>query len=899
MSESRWNRRRFLKVLGTAAAGAGVSSKAIGKQVTRVAIAVDPADAVAATRPAAWAVERLAQTLRARGIDAVRVAKPQDATEESLCLIAAGAESELARDMLREAGTAVPAAPESLGIVNLRHGGDRRVLASGRDARGLTYALTELADVVENGPSPIEALAAVATTTDQPANQVRSITRLFTSNVQDKPWYNDRAFWPAYLDMVAAQRFNRFNLAFGIGYDFLRGVTDAYFLFAYPFLLKAPGYNVRVPQLPDDERDSNLAMLQYIGQQSAQRGLEFYVGLWMHGYQWIDSPHANYTIEGLDASTHGPYCREAVRMLLQQVPEISGLTFRIHGESGVREGDFSFWKTVFDGVATCGRQVPIDMHAKGMTRQMIDVALGTGQHVNISPKFWAEHMGMTYHQADIRKIEKPRAENATGLMALSSGTRSFLRYGYGDLLTEDRKYTIVHRVWSGTQRLLLWGDPRFAAAYSRAFRFCGSNGAEIQEPLSFKGRRGSGLPGSRCAYADASLTPRWDFQKYEYTALIWGRPLYNPETRPEVWQRVLRRQFGAGAEAMQDALGNVSRILPVITTAYAPSAANNSYWPEIYTNQSLLDAEHYSPYGDALRPRVFGNASPLDPELFLSMNEYAEELLSGKSSGKYTPIDVAQWIESFAASGRAALAQAEPSARGRGAPAYRRARVDIEIEAGLGEFFGAKFRAGVLFQLYEITKERAPLEASIAQYRTARAAWAALAHVGKSVYMTDITVGPEPQLRGCWLDRLPAIDKDIAALSALLDTSTAAAASPRVAAAIQAVLGHARRVSLAVHHAPPARFTRGAELPLTLAAVAEMSQAMLHYRHVNQAESYITVEMARQGAQFAATVPAAYTQTQFPIEYYFTAAEENGETGLYPGLGSELTQQPYFVVRSV
>ncbi|MFP5210818.1 MAG: twin-arginine translocation signal domain-containing protein [Acidobacteriota bacterium] len=898
MSESRWNRRRFLKVLGTAAAGAGVSSKAVGKQVTSVAIAVDPADAVAASRPAAWAVEQLAQALQARGVDAVRVAKPQDATEESLCLIAAGAESELARDMLREAGTAVPAAPESLGIANLRHGGDRSVLACGRDARGLTYALTELADAVENAPDPIEALAAVETTTEQPANQVRSITRLFTSNVQDKPWYNDRGFWPAYLDMVAAQRFNRFNLAFGIGYDFLRGVTDAYFLFAYPFLLKAPGYNVRVPQLPDDERDSNLAMLQYIGRQCAQRGLEFYVGLWMHGYQWIDSPHANYTIEGLGASTHGPYCRDAVRMLLQQVPEISGLTFRIHGESGVREGDFGFWKTVFDGVATCGRQVPIDMHAKGMTRQMIDVALGSGQPVNVSPKFWAEHMGMTYHQADIRKIEKPRAENATGLMALSSGTRSFLRYGYGDLLTEDRKYTIVHRVWSGTQRLLLWGDPRFAAAYSRAFSFCGSNGAEIQEPLSFKGRRGSGLPGSRCAYADTSLTPRCDFQKYEYTALIWGRPLYNPETRPEVWQRVLRRQFGAGAEPMQDALGNVSRILPVITTAYAPSAANNSYWPEIYTNQSLLDAEHYSPYGDALRPRVFGNASPLDPELFLSMNEYAEELLSGKSSGKYTPVDVAQWIEGFAASGRAALAQAEMSARRRSTPAYRRAKVDVEIEAGLGEFFGAKFRSGVLFHLYEITKERAPLEASIAQYRKARAAWAALADAGKGVYMPDITVGPESQLRGCWLDRLPAIDKDIAALSALLDTSTAVA-SPPVAAAIQAVLSVPHRISLTVHHAPPARFTRGAELPLTLAAPAEISQATLHYRHVNQAESYITVEMARQGAQFAATIPAAYTQTEFPMEYYFTAADGKGGTGLYPGLGPELTRQPYFVVRSV
>ena len=33
--------------------------------------------------------------------------------------------------------------------------------------------------------------------------------------------------------MLAAQRFNRFTLNFGIGHDFLEHVIDSYFLFAY------------------------------------------------------------------------------------------------------------------------------------------------------------------------------------------------------------------------------------------------------------------------------------------------------------------------------------------------------------------------------------------------------------------------------------------------------------------------------------------------------------------------------------------------------------------------------------------------------------------------------------------------------------------------------------------
>ena len=96
--------------------------------------------------------------------------------------------------------------------------------------------------------------------------------RLFVSDVEDKPWFYDREMWPRYLAMLADNRFTRFNLSFGIGYDFLRGVTDAYLLFAYPFLLDVPGYKVRAVNLPDAERDRNLETLRYISEQTAAPG---------------------------------------------------------------------------------------------------------------------------------------------------------------------------------------------------------------------------------------------------------------------------------------------------------------------------------------------------------------------------------------------------------------------------------------------------------------------------------------------------------------------------------------------------------------------------------------------------------------------------------------------------
>src|SRR5581483_9522092 len=134
-------------------------------------------------------------------------------------------------------------------------------------------------------------------------------------------------------------------------------------------------------------------------------------------------------------------------------------------------------------------------------------------------------------------------------------------------------------IWPGTQRHLLWGDPAMAAGYGRAFSFAGSLGFELLEPLSFKGRMGSGIAGGRIALADGSLEPKFDWQKYEYQYRVWGRLTYNPESDPDAYRRLLRHQFRDASQPVEASLGHASQILPVITTAHGPSASNNSYWP--------------------------------------------------------------------------------------------------------------------------------------------------------------------------------------------------------------------------------------------------------------------------------------------------------------------------------
>ena len=898
-ASQKLNRRQFIGLAGSFAGSLGILAAG---QTHRghISLVADPADAVASAPPARWALSELEQSLNAGGVAVHKFERLSQAGAGDFCLVAAGSQSKLGAGILKQARAGLADQPEALGLVPASVQGRQVLLACGSDTRGLVYALLELSDRVQHAADPLSALAPRASIIERPANSVRSVMRLFASDLEDKPWYNDREMWPRYLTMLATQRFNRFNLSLGLGYDFLRRVTDAYFLFPYPFLLAVPGYNVRATQLPEAERDRNLEMLKFISEQTVARGMQFQLGVWMHGYEWIDSPNANYRIEGLTRETHASYCRDALRLLLQRCPAISAVTIRTHGESGVEEGSYDFWRTIFDGVATCGRKVELDLHPKGLDQTMLDNALATKQPVTVSPKFWAEHLGMSYHQADIRAEEiPPTGKQPTGLMKLSTGSRSFTRYGFGDLLREDRNWQVVHRVWPGSQRLLLWGDPLSAAAYSRAFQFCGSNGAELCEPLTFKGRRGSGIAGDRCAYADAKLRTRWDWEKYLYTYRVWGRLLYHPDSNPDVWRRYLNHQFGSGASEIETALATASRILPIVTTAHLPSAANNNFWPEMYLNHSLIDAAHPGSYSDTPAPKVFGNVSPLDPQLFSRINDFADELLSGKHSGKYSPIEVAQWIDDHATAASKHLAAAQ--IKEIEDAEYRRLAIDVSVQAGLGRFFAAKFRAAALYRIFEKTEARMALEAALDQYRKARAAWAEFANLARDVYMSDVTVGELPQLHGHWLDRLKRIDQDISAVAARLDGSKQSATVDGLANLIARVLERPQRQELVCRHNPPPKLVPGQALTIELSVKAPIDAPALVYRHVNQAERFNSIRMVRlemsDVPRYSATIPPAYTDSSYPLEYYFEVPQSDG-MGLYPGFSKDLTNQPYFVVRS-
>ena len=880
-------RRTFLKLTTAAASVTAIEFSQALPTGNGIALIVDRDSALTTSAPVEWAVEQFRQALMGKGI-------VSSTTGNALTVVVSPVTGLLAKTFGNLAGITDS---ETTALIPGNHNNAPAILVTGIDTRGIVYGLLELTERVRLNDNAFTSLHLSGPMIEITPNKVRSVARAFLSEIEDKAWFYDRTFWRDYLDTLISARFNRFNFALGFGYDFPRGVTGDYLHFPYPYLVEVPGYEqVSVePPLQPGERQRNLEMLQYIAAETERRGLDFQLGIWTHAYQWTDSPNSDHHIVGLTPEIHAAYCRDALAAILKACPQIRGLTLRIHGESGIPEGSYPFWQTLFEAISGAGRIIEIDMHAKGLNETMIDMAHKTGMRVKAGAKFWAEHLGLGYQQADIRETEYPR-KGVTGTFAVSSGERNFTRYGYGDFYRNDSNIEILYRVWPGTQRHLLWGDPALASGYGRAANFCGAAGMELCEPLTFKGREGSGHPGGRDSYADSSLANiNRDTSKFKITYLLWGRYLYDPETAPEIHHRFFRQAFGSSSgPALEAALANSSRILPLITTAWLPSASNHSFWPELYTPISILPPTGKPLYSDSPAPHNVSAISPLDPQLFSTIDQHAKDIVSGAKNARYSPEEVNEWLETMVSTSTKSLAAARIDAGTRAkSPEFREAEEDILILNALGLYYANLFRAALFYSIYERTYDPAAATQSLAAYRKGRDAWANMAERADRIYSTDVSYGDIPIRRGNWADRLPEIDRDLAALEKCFsDKSTRPPSSEKV---IRHAIKGASRPKVEVEHTPPGTFNSGGDLHLTITTPAIVTESVLWYRHVNHAERWMSAPMQKTGNAHRGFIPTSYTNSPYPLQYYFELQTTDATT-LHPPFNSTFSNQPYYVI---
>jgi len=797
----------------------------------------------------------------------------------------------------------LPLVKESFAIIPIQKNNNKILLLYGFDSRGLVYAITEIIDrlkYLSNDENLFNLINEIII--EKPTTQIRSISKCFESYVEDLDWFYDRDMWREYLTMLITNRFNRITFTTGMQYNYPYGnefIKDVYLYLAYPFLVSPKGYKIYAKGLSKSEQYKNLQTLKFISKEAVKRGLDFQLAIWTQRYDFDEVPDANYQIKNIPLN-YAEYCRDSLSLILRECPDISGITLRVHVECGIPERSYDFWKTYFEAISKVDRVVELDLHAKGIDQKLINLALNATSKVNISPKYISEHMGLPYHQTSIRKKEMPPKSKVDKKWTFSEGTRKFLRYSYGDLLKEGRKYGILYRIWPGTQRILLWGDPKLAGGYGNLSTFCGSLGVELCEPLSFKGRMGTGIKGGRYNYLSKKLQTKYDWQKYEYTYRIWGRLTFNPNTSADNYLRYMNKHFGKFGTDISIALSNASRILPLITLAHGVSASNNSYWPEIYENMSIVHKAPHLPYSyDLQKPSRFGMSTSCDPQLFMSPKELADKLIKKEIIDRYSPLTIANWLENFSNKAFQRLKKIKLEINKTKNNIFTRFYVDIVIQASIGKFFAYKFRSAVFWEFFLLSNNLRIGKKALMSYNKARNAWKIASDISRNIYLPDLTYGPQSWLRGRWDDRLPAIEEDIVDMKNILLLSKIKNKNDhKIDCLINKMTRWKISQNIKTKHFCPKKFILGNRIILSCKInKKKITKGFLHYRKVNQLEKWHKQQINLKNNNFIGIIPSGYTNTNYPLQYYFEFNDKN-ISFFAPGFNNSLSNQPYYTLRN-
>lgn len=154
-----------------------------------------------------------------------------------------------------------------------------------------------------------------------------------------------------------------------------------------------------------------------------------------------------------------------------------------------------------------------------------------------------------------------------------------------------------------------------------------------------------------------------------------------------------------------------------------------------------------------------------------------------------------------------------------------------------------------------------------------------MAERAKNVYRANVSYASIPKRSGHWLDRLPGIDSDVAAMKTKIQLNKVETLSLRAALeemnAIAGILPST--VPVKCLQTPPEKITPGSALAFKLVVsglssgegIKSAHSVRLRYRHVNQAGRWNVLDLDYENGVYAAAIPREYTESDFALEYYF------------------------------
>ncbi len=844
------------------------------KDIPAISIVADQSPGVAVLH----GLTKLSNALKAKNISFEKVGSIAEAKGTSVIVAGLSSGEGEAAKMLKAGNHAVPEAAEALTIWKTMVNTRKVWVVSGYDDRGLMYGLLEVATQIGWSADKKNPMGEVREITEKPDVPERAISFYTMNRAYWESRFYDEVYWSRYLDLLAQNRFNSMVVIFG--YE-----NGGFLAPCYPYFFDTEGFSdVRMVGITAQEQQRNLNSLNNLIKMAHERGIRFSVGIWDHIYRGgvqgggipgtktsPDKPVPG-LVWGVTGENLIAYTKTALAKFVKLVPDLDGIQFRMHNESGLKkEEQGAFWSDVFKMMKKTSPNLRLDLRAKELPEEVVQSALDEGIKFRITTKYWMEQMGMPYHPTQINPEKSAR------------------RHSYADMLRYPQQYKMHWRLWNGgTSRVLLWGDPEYVRRFAQSTHLYDGDGYEVNEPLATKME-------AQPHYAKPFelLNPpyryyNYEFERYWHFFQVFGRIGYNPETSPEIWQKEFESRFGKkAAPFIETALHKASWILPRIVASVYPYGGfpMTRGWAE---KQRLGNLDAYA------------RNSGSDIQQFANFDEEAQVLIDGGETAKLLPSANSKWFEQTSAAINRLIAEAKKAIGNKESREFVSTITDLKILSNLALYHARRIPAAVSYRIFERTRDVSALDEAIEYERNAIEAWRQIVTAAGDVYTDDLMMGVRvADLCGHWKDELVLLEKgliDLQQKRASLKTSYDGKKAPKY--------GHAansdRDKGFQIIHQPVTENPAGKPIKVSVKASSHsgVKWVSLSYRSVNQDVEYQTMPMLPTGEKdtFEAIVPAEQINPKFDFMYFIKVMDNDRHGKIYPDLNMET---PYLIVKLI
>jgi len=594
-----------------------------------------------------------------------------------------------------------------------------RCLVSGGDARGLIYGALDVREQLLNGTP----LAQIRTGKQKPAVPFRGIKfntpwdsyRPTSALDQHYATVRDLKFWEAFLDMLAENRFNAISL-----------------WTLHPFT-----YMIRPKNFPEASKWSDAEFAEWqrlyrgIFRLAKERGLDTYQVFWSifvseefakaHGIT-TKNFYPHYYVNGDTSDATRRYLRESVAQMLEEYPDLDGIGVS-HGEGmgGMTplERQQFVDEVYIAGALDAKRSQPVKL----IHRVPFSSGLSSGPGVS----------------TDVEQITRAAMEKLGDRFSGPIWVEMKFNWSHGYSTPELRKvhggklgdtyfkpppsnYRIVWQVRNEDFFALRWGDPDWIRGH-------------IDVNFKQRNRHGDYVGGyfiGSESYIPAldyftavkdGVTWSYAFERQWLLYKLWGRLLYDPKTKNEVFEAEFRRRYGAAGTRLLAAWGDASRTPVELACRY------DSRWDFTLYSEGLLSLQgevtKYIGIDELIEhPTLEGRR--------FSIKDYVDWQRAGESfmSSWRTPPTDAGFLDHVA---KKALEQVRDiDTAGNVALMYEVA--DIRTWAYLAMHLAEKLRGGTELQFYRVGGGEQHKQAAIDHLTRALEYWDEVIRITRPIY---------------------------------------------------------------------------------------------------------------------------------------------------------------------